>query len=636
MANKIFDIQKDTASLTNIGKVRKQNQDNIGFAETRNGDIFVVCDGMGGHKGGQIASNIAVDSIVEYFSAKSYADIPEAIDSAVRYANKNIYQKAQEDPELDRMGTTAVVLLVREDKVYFGYVGDSRIYIMSSGKLYRLTKDHSYVQKLIDNGIITEEKAETHPKKSQLLKALGIAETVEPEVCNEPVLPKNGDKFLLCSDGLTGPVNDLNIQSILKTKAKNANEKANELLSMALAAGGSDNISIQIVEITNSNYKESKFTDRSNKDLLTTSQIETAHDSDNMSTNADIDNPQLNTTLDNTNPKHKESGNRKFSLIDFLKSRNGIISVFIIILLIVLLYFLFSKETEKDYALYLKAEASNAEELIDYFSDQKTARQKASECIDEFKDDKKQIHSLIIKNKDSVIWDTVFTAIKEEKKNEYEKYVIKEGDTWKTIWEEYKVCSIYIIEDEKNRDIFPNQDENSKPIAGKTIHIPLSNSGDSTLNPEYWEHYTLSKVGKNCGDAKGNNNPRPSAPSNNKKTATNTETPDTETPKTETSEDETLGDTESGESENPVEQSEETTTNREIKYTVEAGVGWLNIYRKFGVCPNYIKDQNDLGINDNPENGQVLVIPLDKSCKKKYNPNNYENFPDNFGKCKQN
>ncbi|MEA3452196.1 MAG: protein phosphatase 2C domain-containing protein, partial [Bacteroidota bacterium] len=80
MANKIYDIQKDTASLTNVGKVRKENQDNIGFAETQNGDIFIVCDGMGGHKGGKTASNIAVDSIVEYFSAESYPDIPDAID----------------------------------------------------------------------------------------------------------------------------------------------------------------------------------------------------------------------------------------------------------------------------------------------------------------------------------------------------------------------------------------------------------------------------------------------------------------------------------------------------------------------------------------------------------------------------
>ncbi len=178
--NVIFDTQKDTVSLTNVGKVRQENEDNLGYAETPNGDIFVVCDGMGGHIGGKIASSIAVDSIIDFFSSKQKANITDAIDEAIKFANSNIYNKTKEDPKLRGMGTTIVLLIIQEDKIYIGHVGDSRIYLMSDEHLYKLTSDHSYVQKLIEQGIINEEEAETHSRKNELLKALGIRETVEP------------------------------------------------------------------------------------------------------------------------------------------------------------------------------------------------------------------------------------------------------------------------------------------------------------------------------------------------------------------------------------------------------------------------------------------------------------------------
>ncbi|MEA2041479.1 MAG: protein phosphatase 2C domain-containing protein, partial [Bacteroidota bacterium] len=541
-------------------------------------------------------------------------------------------KRSQNDAELERMGTTVVLLVVKEDKIYFGYVGDSRIYIMSSGKLYRLTKDHSYVQKLIDNGIISEDKAETHPKKSQLLKALGIAETVEPEVCDEPVLPKTGDKFLLCSDGLTGPVNDMNVQSILRNKEKTVSDKVNEMLNMALTAGGPDNISIQVIEVTKSNYKESKFINRSNKDLLTTSQIQSSDSADFQKTNTNIENVAL-TTLDSTEAKYRENTDKRFSIIDFLKSRNGLISVFIIILLAVFLIVVFSGngQTENEYTLFLKTD-QETEKQIKVFKDKETARQKADSLITEYKEKKLSIHSLTLKLRDSVIWDTILTVLPQENKVlKYAKYIIQKGDTWSSIWEDYKVCSIHIIE--KNKEIFSNG-EKLNPIAGKTIRIPLTFSADSSRNPEYWELYTRSEVGEHCENAKGNAAPKgktttPVAKNDKKAGEGKNESDD---PKVARSEEAKIS---NDKTDNEIE-GEETVETRTVNYTVKKGEGWRSIFSEYGVCPKYIKEKNEKGRDDNPLAEETLIIPLDKSCKEEYNPKFFENFEKNFGKCPQN
>ena len=262
--NVIFNMQEDTCMLTDTGRVRKQNEDNMGYAETPNGDVFVVCDGMGGHVGGKVASSIAVDAIMEYFGSEKKLYITDAMDEAIRYANRKIFEKAEAEPELSGMGTTIVLVVIQEDKTYIAHVGDSRIYLFSNNKLYRVTKDHSHVQQLIDIGAITPEEAETHPKKNIILKALGIQADVEPEVAPEPLLLKNGDTLLLCSDGLSDMVNDSTIESVLQ-KGNDVKKTGDELLQLALNAGGKDNITLQLVRITNSNYKESVFVDKTNK-----------------------------------------------------------------------------------------------------------------------------------------------------------------------------------------------------------------------------------------------------------------------------------------------------------------------------------------------------------------------------------
>jgi len=256
--NVIFNIQNDTCSLTHVGKIRKNNEDNFGYAETPNGDVFVVCDGMGGHVGGQIASAIAVESIIEFLNKEKKLCITSAMSEAIKLANSNIRRKALEKPELKGMGTTVVLLVIQKDRVYIAHVGDSRIYLLSNHKLYRLTKDHSYVQDMVDNKLITPKEAETHSKKNIITRALGIKADVEPEVEEEPLLLKNGDTLLLCSDGLTDMINDETIESELN-KQDSVKEAGKILIDLALQAGGKDNITLQLIRISKSNNKKSIF-----------------------------------------------------------------------------------------------------------------------------------------------------------------------------------------------------------------------------------------------------------------------------------------------------------------------------------------------------------------------------------------
>jgi len=256
----LIDFNKDVFSVTDVGLVRQANEDNCYAAETPNGFLFVVCDGMGGHVGGAKASAIAVNSMVNFFTKERYAVIHQAMEDALGYANKQILQTANENPELKGMGTTACVLLIRDDKAWFAHIGDSRIYLFCNKQqqLCRLTKDHSIVQGLVDQGIITEAEAEGHPNRNRILKTLGIQKTIQPDVCTMPVLPAKGDVFLVCSDGLTSMVNDEIIQHILTQKTP-LTEKGENMLTFAKQAGGKDNITIQLIQVSNSPHAQSVF-----------------------------------------------------------------------------------------------------------------------------------------------------------------------------------------------------------------------------------------------------------------------------------------------------------------------------------------------------------------------------------------
>ena len=234
---------------TDVGRKRAANEDYMGNFDTCNGLISVVCDGMGGHVGGATASHIAVDTIHKFMEEQYYNDPREAIGMAIEMANKAILAEAAARPELCGMGSTCVLLLIREGKVYLGHVGDSRIYLIRTNTITQLTKDHSYVQMLVDCGQITKEQAEHHPRKNEITNALGIPDMTPATIMEEAIIPDSGDCFLLCSDGLSGMVNDKEILNIVsKQKEMGTQERADYLVQRANEHGGLDNITVQLVE----------------------------------------------------------------------------------------------------------------------------------------------------------------------------------------------------------------------------------------------------------------------------------------------------------------------------------------------------------------------------------------------------
>lgn len=247
-------FQKDV-----IGNVRTAQEDSHDIAIlTPNGDVFVVCDGMGGHVGGKQASSIAVKSIIEHLKKEKFDQPMQALNDALQFANMQILGYAKDHPELRGMGTTACIVLLQDTEAYIAHVGDSRIY-MYMGKeqqLHRVTKDHSYVQTLVDAGQISDEEAEHHPNKNRILKALGIKPELVP-TCNV-LRPKNGDCFLICSDGLNGMITDSTIEGVLKQNIPLA-DKGERLIQLALEAGGQDNITVELIQITSSPHSQSQF-----------------------------------------------------------------------------------------------------------------------------------------------------------------------------------------------------------------------------------------------------------------------------------------------------------------------------------------------------------------------------------------
>jgi serine/threonine protein phosphatase PrpC len=246
------------AALTDIGLKRKLNEDSLGFIEINDGYIFIVCDGMGGHEGGEIASKAAVGFIIEYLNSQKIENVSIALHQAITFANQQIFLTAKNRPDLKGMGTTVVLLLIYKDEIYTAHVGDSRIYVSTDGQFIQLTKDHSVVQDMVDNGILSSAEAENHPRKNEITKALGIREEVTPSISNKALKAKTGDRFVICSDGLSGLVST---QAFSKAvQQKNApDECARELIALAKNGGGDDNITVQIIDITQSPFAQSFY-----------------------------------------------------------------------------------------------------------------------------------------------------------------------------------------------------------------------------------------------------------------------------------------------------------------------------------------------------------------------------------------
>ena len=201
-----------------------------------------------GYKGGEIASKLATESAMKYIKSnfesivKEKEEILKLIKNAVEYANMVVYEKSKEEQELEGMGTTLEVCLIYNNKAYIGHVGDSRIYRIRKDVIRKLTKDHSYVQQLVEDKKITREEAKTHPKKNMLTKALGCTPYVEPDIRARNF--EKGDIFIMCSDGLTNMVEEKRIQELVQ---ENINTAADNLIKEANEAGGYDNITVIII-----------------------------------------------------------------------------------------------------------------------------------------------------------------------------------------------------------------------------------------------------------------------------------------------------------------------------------------------------------------------------------------------------
>lgn len=234
---------------TDIGKAREMNQDYY-YVSSRFDEIkmCILADGMGGYAGGEIASNMAVASVKSYVY-NNYSKIKLETDEiinllkdATQYANMVVYEKTKQIEELEEMGTTLEIALIVDEKIYISHIGDSRIYKIRNNKMKQLTKDHSYVEKLINDGTITKEEAQMHPQKHMLTKALGCTAFVEPDLLVEKI--KENDIILICSDGLT---NMLPEEEIIKIINENPEEPNKQLITAANKAGGCDNITVIVI-----------------------------------------------------------------------------------------------------------------------------------------------------------------------------------------------------------------------------------------------------------------------------------------------------------------------------------------------------------------------------------------------------
>ncbi|MFQ5652180.1 MAG: Stp1/IreP family PP2C-type Ser/Thr phosphatase [bacterium] len=238
---------------SHVGIVRKENQDSFGKfpADTTDlshpkGHLFVVADGMGGHRGGQKASQMAVDILQESYFSHPSADIAASLQHAFDTANARIYDLAQTDTMLSGMGTTCTALVLHQDRMVITHVGDSRAYRIRRHTIEQLTTDHSQVAEMERQGIITKEQAKAHPYRSVITRALGVTPEVEPDILTgDPLGP--GDRFLLCSDGLAG-VENHEIEQIVNSSS--TNKACQKLIKRANERGGADNVTVLIIKVT--------------------------------------------------------------------------------------------------------------------------------------------------------------------------------------------------------------------------------------------------------------------------------------------------------------------------------------------------------------------------------------------------
>jgi protein phosphatase len=245
--------------FTHVGMVRTENQDALGYWEPeddaefeRKGRLVVVCDGMGGVKGGRLAADLAIETILHFIRLDDGDELGRALWSSIRAANSAVYRRSIEKgaDDLRGMGTTVTAIIHQGAQVYFGHVGDSRTYLIREGNLQQMTEDHSVVQQLVSEGKLDPAEAAAHEDRNELLRCLGPKPEVEVDVSYAECQP--GDSYLLCSDGLTNYVSDEQILAIVQAGEHfgyDLDTVCKQLVDLANASGGHDNTTVQILRL---------------------------------------------------------------------------------------------------------------------------------------------------------------------------------------------------------------------------------------------------------------------------------------------------------------------------------------------------------------------------------------------------
>ncbi|TGZ00390.1 Stp1/IreP family PP2C-type Ser/Thr phosphatase, partial [Streptomyces rhizosphaericola] len=230
------------AAGSHKGMIREGNEDS-GYAGPR---LLAIADGMGGQAAGEVASSEVISTLVQLDDDVPGSDILTSLATAVQRANDQLRVMVEEDPQLEGMGTTLTALLWTGQRLGLVHVGDSRAYLLRDGVLTQITQDHTWVQRLVDEGRITEEEATTHPQRSLLMRALGSGDHVEPDLSIREV--RAGDRYLICSDGLSGVVSHQTMEETLASY-QGPQETIQELIQLALRGGGPDNITCIVADV---------------------------------------------------------------------------------------------------------------------------------------------------------------------------------------------------------------------------------------------------------------------------------------------------------------------------------------------------------------------------------------------------
>jgi protein phosphatase len=244
-----------SCGITDVGLKRSHNEDNFLINEDLN--LYVVADGMGGHNGGEYASAICVNTVEEIVESMELGDalpvddddpvelVREKLRYALRLSGRRIYEKAAESAEFHGMGTTAVAMLIDRGNAFVAHVGDSRLYLVRDDRVEQVTEDHSFVARQVKAGVLTEEEAKSHRMRNVIYRSLGYQEDVEVDV--QVLAVRRGDRFLLCSDGLSGHMEPHEIYDVLMQNSPQ--DAARRLIDVACERGGEDNITAVVAAV---------------------------------------------------------------------------------------------------------------------------------------------------------------------------------------------------------------------------------------------------------------------------------------------------------------------------------------------------------------------------------------------------